>query len=437
MSDRFTVSIKDFQSVKSASLDFPTGLTIITGKTNNGKTAIFRAIDSALFNKGDDTMIRAGQRYSGVSIDNGKHKMVFMRDSVGKNEKTAYQFDNGTVQKKVGRNQLSEVSEYFNIRDVRMQNGTKMKINFWYQNDKPFLMDKTSGQLYEFLSLSSCDKYTRVLKTMLGDSKVLDAEINNITTEIDTLKTINNKKKEFLDKNKGFDDVYLKAVTLSQREKEIEEESKYISEIDLVSDRIKVVNNSLTKVKNRIDGLPIDYLNGHMSDVNDKYSECVSLVSSINTVIRTFEVIQSKDKTVNEISTKSSTLGSVINSLQGRIAVSERENKKLLDLEALIKDYIEISDSIFNIESSLKTNKVFDSLDETSKKIDRIKDESQKFDLLSSFIDEIESLSVLIKNMEFSLSNTYERIEENKKDMEELKKQAGYCPYCGTVFEKA
>jgi DNA repair exonuclease SbcCD ATPase subunit len=130
VSDKFVVTVKDFQSIHSANLDFPTGLTIITGKTNGGKTAIFRAIDSALFNKGDDSMISAGKRYSGVSIDNGKHKMMFMRDSVGKNEKTAYQFDGGTVQKKVGRNQLPEVSENFNIRDVRMQNGTKMKINF-------------------------------------------------------------------------------------------------------------------------------------------------------------------------------------------------------------------------------------------------------------------------------------------------------------------
>ena len=57
MSDKFVVTVKDFQSIHSANLDFPTGLTIITGKTNGGKTAIFRAIDSALFNKGDDYMI--------------------------------------------------------------------------------------------------------------------------------------------------------------------------------------------------------------------------------------------------------------------------------------------------------------------------------------------------------------------------------------------
>ena len=269
MSDKFVVTVKDFQSIHSANLDFPTGLTIITGKTNGGKTAIFRAIDSALFNKGDDSMISAGKRYSGVSIDNGKHKMMFMRDSVGKNEKTAYQFDGGTVQKKVGRNQLSEVSENFNIRDVRMQNGTKMKINFWYQNDKPFLMDKTAGQLYEFLSLSSCDNYTRVLKTMQTDAKVLDAEIQSISTEIDTLKTINNSKNEFIERNNGFDDVYLRVITLSQEIKKIGIDGDLVESISSLNSRIETLKKTIAEVEDRLKGIPIDYLSSHYKNISD------------------------------------------------------------------------------------------------------------------------------------------------------------------------
>ena len=155
MSDKITVDIKDFQSLKKAYIELTPGITVITGATNNGKSAIIRAIDSALFNLGDDAMVRGGQRYYGIKISNDSHTMLMARDNVGKNEKTAYQFDDGTVQKKVGRGQLEEVSRMFNIREVKMNNGTKMKINFWYQNDKPFLMDKTAGQLYE-IGRASC-----------------------------------------------------------------------------------------------------------------------------------------------------------------------------------------------------------------------------------------------------------------------------------------
>ena len=49
MSDKITVDIKDFQSLKKAYIELTPGITVITGATNNGKSAIIRAIDSALF----------------------------------------------------------------------------------------------------------------------------------------------------------------------------------------------------------------------------------------------------------------------------------------------------------------------------------------------------------------------------------------------------
>ena len=207
MSDKLHIGIKDFQSLKKADILLTPGITVITGATNNGKSAIIRAIDSAIFNLGDDSMVRGGQRYYGINLSNDSHNMLMARDNVGKNEKTAYQFDDGSVQKKVGRGQLEEVSRMFNIREVKMNNGTKMKINFWYQNDKPFLMDKTSGQLYEFLSMSSCDSYAKVLKVLGSDIKAINSDINTLTTEIDTYKGLINDKRDFISDNEGFDDV--------------------------------------------------------------------------------------------------------------------------------------------------------------------------------------------------------------------------------------
>ncbi len=260
MEDVLKIEIKDFQSIKHAVIEVPPGITIITGKTNQGKSAVIRAIDSALFNMGDDSMVRGGKRYSGVSLDNGKHKMVFCRDSQGKNEKTAYQFDDGPTQKKVGRSQLPEVAQMFNIRDVRMQNNTKMKINFWYQNDKPFLMDKTSGQLYEFLSLSSCDKYTKILKKMIVDMKVQEADINNITTEIDTLKVINNRKTDFIQKNEGFDDLYVRVITADQEDKELIALFNILKRTQELRNRMSSCSDRLKKVSERYSKIPIESL---------------------------------------------------------------------------------------------------------------------------------------------------------------------------------
>ena len=399
MSDKFVVTVKDFQSIHSANLDFPTGLTIITGKTNGGKTAIFRAIDSALFNKGDDSMISAGKRYSGVSIDNGKHKMMFMRDSVGKNEKTAYQFDGGTVQKKVGRNQLPEVSENFNIRDVRMQNGTKMKINFWYQNDKPFLMDKTAGQLYEFLSLSSCDNYTRVLKTMQTDAKVLDAEIQSISTEIDTLKTINNSKNEFIERNNGFDDVYLRVITLSQEIKKIGIDGDLVESISSLNSRIETLKKTIVEVEDRLKGIPIDYLSSHyknISDLDKNLIEFMRLLRDLNSVRNTVDV---KIEEVKFINRDVNTIIPIVEDSRERIDSICVLDKTVKESSVLISDYKRISENVSNTTDLLHGIRLFNDIESTSLKVDRLRETDDFLRDIQSLIEDIDSKSRLIENM--------------------------------------
>ena len=47
---KLTVTIENFQSIRHAVVVFDSGITIITGSTNSGKTAIFRAIRCAILN---------------------------------------------------------------------------------------------------------------------------------------------------------------------------------------------------------------------------------------------------------------------------------------------------------------------------------------------------------------------------------------------------
>ena len=58
--NEIVVSIRDFQIIKKASLTFKPGLTAIIGQSNNGKSAIFRAIKSCVYNEPGATSIRNG-----------------------------------------------------------------------------------------------------------------------------------------------------------------------------------------------------------------------------------------------------------------------------------------------------------------------------------------------------------------------------------------
>ena len=60
-SDTFDIEIENFQSLKDVNLSLVQGINIITGRTNQGKSAIIRAIDAAIFNNGSDEQIKTGE----------------------------------------------------------------------------------------------------------------------------------------------------------------------------------------------------------------------------------------------------------------------------------------------------------------------------------------------------------------------------------------
>lgn len=212
------LKIKDFQSIKNADIDI-SGITIITGKSNAGKTAVIRALSDAVFNSGDDSHVRAGASRCTIELDDGKNRMTFMRDASRKSEKTSYSFNGGAEIRKVGRDQLPEVKEMFGITDVRMANGTKATLNFWNQNDRPFLMDKSPQQLYEFLSLSSAKMYTGILKKMVKDSRDMKMEIAGEAKVIDDNRLMLSQKKKYLASQEGFDELFDSIRDLDQRQK--------------------------------------------------------------------------------------------------------------------------------------------------------------------------------------------------------------------------
>lgn len=436
MGSSFIVEIKDFQSLKSVRLALEDGVNIITGRTNQGKSAVIRAIDSALFNMGDDDMVRGGKRYSAVSLNNSRHNLVFCRDNKGKNEKTAYQFDGGDVQKKVGRGQLPEVAKMFNIRDVRMQNNTKMKLNFWYQNDKPFLMDKTSGQLYEFLSLSSCDSYTKILKKMVVDMKVLEADVNNITTEMDTLKVINNRKRKFVESNDGYDAVYHRVITANQEENRLKTIRETVGRIIECKKKMDDSRTRLQKLDNLMGEIPMKELSDqHTALVHDDLIQVnthrvLTRVADLSTGIATKKQKIQKGSEVLEGS------DDVIHWVQEEFKVAEQRAREVLEIQkaltVLDAKRVNLSTVHERMEALRSTGtEDISYLPASLAEVERLELLCGKLGKIFTKVDSIQSR---VSTALSELSGSELRIKELEGQLEVLKKSAGYCPFCSTVF---
>ena len=433
MSDKLHIGIKDFQSLKKADILLTPGITVITGATNNGKSAIIRAIDSAIFNLGDDSMVRGGQRYYGINLSNDSHNMLMARDNVGKNEKTAYQFDGGSVQKKVGRGQLEEVSRMFNIREVKMNNGTKMKINFWYQNDKPFLMDKTSGQLYEFLSMSSCDSYAKVLKVLGSDIKAINSDINTLTTEIDTYKGLINDKRDFISDNEGFDDVYESAIRLDGIIKDYQNICRLIEEIDEYSTKIHNVSVKVSELHEEINSLDFNSIECSYKNIKSVYDSYNELNNTLSMTLYISDTVDNIKKTIKNANDEFNCVSTVINGVDESIKNIDKESNSILSISDILSDVATYKDSLQELNTEclgIKSSMV--DIDDMC--LDGVSSMNTKLLELYYVVGKVDTLSGNIESIQNEIESLKEDISSSNIEFESLKKDIGYCPYCGREF---
>lgn len=435
-SNAWEIEIRNFQSIKHAKIEVCDGLNVITGKTNSGKSAIFRAINASIFNSGTDDLVQAGQDIASVTISNGEHTMSYARNAKGKNEKTAYKFDNNKVIRKVGRTQLPEVAQMFGIKEVQMQNNVKIRLNFWYQNEKPFLMGNTSGQLFEFLSLSSADKYFKILKSMKADLKVQDAEINNSNTTIDTLKMVNNQKEEFLDSNKGFDDLYTQIITVGA---EVDKLNKCLGIIELLKnlgEQIHEVNDKLDKVNKIYQSIPIKDITKQYQCLIDSDGSYTKLFNSLVSLSQTKKQIGIVQESVNNITPKYENHVNALTTFSGYLTSLDELNTSISYMQITIPKCVSLQKNIGDLTSKISTMKDSNiDLSSIQSGIDNLVSVYETQQQINKAITNLNTIEVLLNSFNKSISEVSGKLDTSNKELEVFKSQVGYCPFCGSVFE--
>lgn len=168
----FDVHIRDFRCIKDIKLSFKPGLNVLRGTSNSGKSSVFSAIKSCIYNIPGSKNVRSGQENYMVDIKYNEHEVTYKK---GKNS-NCYIVDNEQYTK-TGVSQLPAVAQALNIQDIVMAD-EKIKINFWNQMEYPFLLDKSPSQLYRFVSDSGEDEALSVaLKNMVKDRQATSVQL--------------------------------------------------------------------------------------------------------------------------------------------------------------------------------------------------------------------------------------------------------------------
>ena len=180
------VKIKNYEILKDVNLPIRPGFTVITGDTNNGKSAIVKALYSLFYNKHDDAKINYASTSYLIGMKDGENQVICKRDKKA-STKTVYQV-NGNTLSKVGRNPVPEVGEALGVREVDILKD-KIAINFLRQFQFPFLLDRSSSQLYDFLASSCNDSELQdVLKDIKLDLRDLADKQKRVEGAVDVVK---------------------------------------------------------------------------------------------------------------------------------------------------------------------------------------------------------------------------------------------------------
>lgn len=434
----FIIKIKNFQSLSGADICLKDGLTVITGATNNGKSAIIRALESAVFNTGSDDYIKAGAGSLSVGISNGEHCAEYNRKIKGKTDKTTYVFDNGDTQQKVGRGQLPEMVSLFNIREVRLQNNQRAKLNFWRQGEPPFLMDKTAGQLYEFLSVSSSEKYLMVLKNMFSDIKQEETEIKEQSSAIDMLKKELSLKQDILDKNKDFPVIYGKVSTLKKEEEWTGKIYSIILSAEENRKEYSTKSGLLQRVSERAGIIPMDMVAMSMERLSADSVGFITLEKQLCDITVAGNKLSFNKENLSKVLIIDTVKGNGVSKLKPIF-------EHVLEMDAHVS-ILEKQQNICQVTeghvlASRKKMKSLPSLlfDVTMQRIVQgrmsgIENKSRWVSDRRKDVSEVIAAASRMKTASDVLKDITMRLGMIDKELSNLKQQIGVCPFCGAIF---
>lgn len=287
----FKVSIKNYQIIKDASLDFIPGLNVIIGPSNNGKSSIIKAIKALIYTVPGTTPIRNGQSFYAVGINYNNHTVILQKGL----KESVYIVD-GEKYTKYGVNTPEIVSKSLNIKELVL-NGNKEQLNFWDQMKYPFLIDKTSTELFKFIIDSSdSDQVSKSLKDMVSDRQqlsknidILQGSINTIDLDIDNYKSILNNSKDVLEACDNIINLQSKISKLNQLKqikethinnlKLLEENKNKLIKIDIILNRDIDMINQVTHKLNNLIKLNKLFINLHtlINNQSDNYEQLLNL----------------------------------------------------------------------------------------------------------------------------------------------------------------
>jgi exonuclease SbcC len=265
-----SLEIKNIQSHKDSRLELSPGINALIGSSNNGKSAILRALNWAVNNRplgievllsnwAYDSKGKQNEEMS-VTVEKGNSTLI-RRKTKSENE---YVID-GEVLEAIKTDVPDEVRKFFMLSETNMQK----------QQDAPFLLSLSSGKIAEYFNrivrldiidrvLSNAESSRRKMKNQLESSesqeKKLKKElekfewIDSVEKLIEKIKVLDSKSEELSETKDDLGESVGKFEEASKEKyPDFKKEFKLISQIDEINEENKEMSKHLEDLDSQIE----------------------------------------------------------------------------------------------------------------------------------------------------------------------------------------
>ena len=182
------IEIKNFQSHKNTVLEFDKGVNVICGESDNGKSAVIRAIRWVIENQPQGTeKINSNWNEDfkeplSVKLYTEKGYVERIRDKKRNGYNICKNSEEEIILDAIGKGVPKEVTDFLNVSDV----------NFQFQLDPPYLLTKSAGEaskyLNEIVHLDSIDKIMSIAdsdkRQLSSEQKIVESDIKKLEEEL-------------------------------------------------------------------------------------------------------------------------------------------------------------------------------------------------------------------------------------------------------------
>lgn len=420
------VHIKNFQSHEDTEIEFKNGMNVITGESNQGKTAVIRAIEWALYNepKGTD-FIRTGENECTVEVEFSDGSSITRSRTRASSGYYKVKDSNGVekIYKGFGNDIPVEVQNEHQMPDVYITKDIKVKLNLATQLEGPFLIGESpsvrasaigrlTGVQVLDVAIKNCN---RNLLAINKEIKVLDSKIDSFNKELKQYDSLDNMQLYL----KIIEELYSTKTVLENDVKVLSNykdtlnniESDKKNKILLLStipntENVEKLINEVSLIYNEVQEL-ISYKNELETLIRDKF-KCNNIIKYIDEVLESNDLITEFEK-LKDIAEMSI----YYKSLRSELYFKGNKSKSILkDLECtgeLEKIVSDLDNEVVNLTNTVKMQT-----------------------LLSDINVDIESKKNLISNIDKNISIANGKLSNEESKLSEIVNKEKQCPLCGS-----